>query len=144
MSFSKQVGKFAEKAKENMVKVQRGTALSVFSKIVMRTPVGNPSLWANPAPAGYTGGSLRANWQIGINGPVRSELSATDKTGSGTIAKGATALGRVDIGDSVFISNNLPYAFRVENGWSQQAPSGMVKVTVAEFQRIVKQNARKV
>lgn len=39
---------------------------------------------------------------------------------------------------SVLISNNLPYAQRLEDGWSDQAPIGMVKVTVAEFQSIVK------
>ncbi|NBT33816.1 MAG: hypothetical protein EBT13_18445 [Rhodobacteraceae bacterium] len=32
----------------------------------------------------------------------------------------------------IYIQNNLPYANRLENGWSGQAPQGMVALTVAE------------
>jgi hypothetical protein len=31
----------------------------------------------------------------------------------------------------------MPYALRLEYGWSKQAPAGMVRVTVAEFQAVV-------
>jgi hypothetical protein len=36
-----------------------------------------------------------------------------------------------------FLTNNLPYALRLEYGWSKQAPHGMVGVTVKEYQQIV-------
>ena len=39
---------------------------------------------------------------------------------------GATFV-RVQVGEypTVYLQNNLPYAERIENGWSQQAPSGV-------------------
>ena len=39
---------------------------------------------------------------------------------------GATAI-RVQVGEYpvVYLQNNLPYAERIENGWSKQAPSGV-------------------
>jgi len=40
------------------------------------------------------------------------------------------------LGDIVYLANNLPYAQRLEDGWSQQAPEGMVKLTVQRFQQI--------
>ncbi len=55
-------------------------------------------------------GRLRNNWQITPN---------------------------IVLGKTVLISNNMPYAKRIEDGYSQQAPSGMVKVTVNEFDSIV-------
>lgn len=51
-------------------------------------------------------GRARGNWQVEFNGP-----------------------------QSATISNNLPYIERLENGWSQQAPAGMVRVTLSEFER---------
>ncbi|AKG14165.1 hypothetical protein [Moraxella bovoculi] len=39
---------------------------------------------------------------------------------------GATGI-RIPVGDyrPIYIQNNLPYALRIENGWSGQAPSGV-------------------
>lgn len=34
---------------------------------------------------------------------------------------------------AIFLTNNLPYIERLERGWSKQAPTGMVALTVAEF-----------
>lgn len=60
-------------------------------------------------------GRLRNNWQITPN---------------------------AKIGQKLFITNNLPYAKRIEDGYSKQAPAGMVKVTIAEFDSIVRQANR--
>jgi hypothetical protein len=44
-----------------------------------------------------------------------------------------------------FLTNNLPYALRLEYGWSKnQAPAGMVGLAVAEFQSIVRDAAAEV
>ncbi|MNJ81742.1 hypothetical protein D3C77_807050 [compost metagenome] len=47
------------------------------------------------------------------------------------------------IGQTAFIVNNLPYAIPLEYGHSSQAPAGMVRVTLANFQRIVDEAIRK-
>ena len=61
-------------------------------------------------------GRLRNNWQITEN---------------------------VQLGQKLYITNNLPYAERIEDGYSQQAPAGMVKVTINEFDSIVNSAANK-
>jgi len=48
-----------------------------------------------------------------------------------------TTVSKAKLGDSVYLVNNLPYAQKIEGGSSKQAPVGMVKVTVAEYQKII-------
>jgi hypothetical protein len=43
-----------------------------------------------------------------------------------------------------YITNNLPYAWRLEHGHSKQAPAGMVGLTVVEFAGIVDKAANDV
>jgi hypothetical protein len=42
-------------------------------------------------------------------------------------------------GQTIFITNSLPYAQRLEYGWSKQAPLGVVRITAVEFQSIARQ-----
>jgi hypothetical protein len=44
--------------------------------------------------------------------------------------------------DVVWFVNNLPYAERIEYGYSKQAPEGMVRRHVAMWRRIVETKAR--
>jgi hypothetical protein len=94
-------------------------------------------------PAGYVGGRFRANWQYSTDQPAEGELYEKSPPTSNfpgaaqvidTIRSG---IGVNPAGKVHYIVNNLPYADRLENGWSKQAPSGMVGLTVAEFQGIV-------
>jgi hypothetical protein len=118
MSFSDDIKKFNEKTKKKVTKIFRGTALSLFGKIVVRTPVDT--------------GRLRGNWQVQLNSAPTGTLDTT-KVQDPSEAK------RAKLGDAIFIINNLPYAEVIEDGSSKQAPQGMVKVTVAEFKSIVAQ-----
>lgn len=138
MSFRDDIKKFNKKTEQRAIMVFRGAALEMFSRIVRRTPVGNPDLWAHPAPAGYVGGRLRGNWQIDINRSPESQLDVIDPNGSQTVANAAVKVQQAKLGDTIHITNNLDYAEAVEDGHSTQAPAGMVKVTVIEFKNIVK------
>ena len=42
-------------------------------------------------------------------------------------------------GDVIYLTNNLPYAVPLEEGYSKQAPAGMVALTVQDFQSVVAQ-----
>jgi hypothetical protein len=124
MSFKDQIAKFNKKAKRKATLKFRGTALSMFSHVILRTPVKS--------------GRLRGNWQSRLNKPASGTLEVNDATGSKAISEAGETVARAKLGDSIFLVNNLPYAQGIEDGNSQQAPSGMVKVTVAEFQTIMK------
>jgi hypothetical protein len=56
-----------------------------------------------------------------------------DTSGAATIARIAGQVTSVKAGGEVWIVNNLPYAGRLEYGYSQQSPSGMVRVTLANL-----------
>jgi hypothetical protein len=142
MSFGKDVKKFNKKVEKTATKIFRGTALELFVRIIKRTPVGNPSLWASGAPAGYVGGRLRGNWQVDINKSPDEQLDTIDASGTAPIANAATKMQRAKLGDTIHITNNLDYAEAVEDGHSSQAPAGMVKVTTTEFKNIVKSKSK--
>lgn len=143
MSFSDDILKFNRKVEFKTSNAFKATALQLFSNVILRTPVGNPDIWKGQAPKGYTGGRLRANWQADINLAPSGEINDTDESGRKAIASAKTATKSAKLGDRIYLINNLPYAQAIEDGHSSQAPSGMVKLTVAEFQRILSSNIKR-
>lgn len=77
-------------------------------------------------------GRFRANWQFGKVLP-QGTIDAVDTSGAATIARMAGQVTNLKAGGEVWIVNNLPYAGKLEYGYSQQAPSGMVRVTLANL-----------
>jgi len=90
----------------------------------------------------YVGGRFRGNWQFSIGSPVEGVLDQIDASGSVTLAKLKLQVEQLSIGETAYIVNNLPYAIPLEYGHSKQAPSGMVRVTLARFQQIVAEAIR--
>jgi hypothetical protein len=138
-TFALSLQAFAKKAPEQARTVVRKVAIDLLTATVMRTPVGNPDLWKNKkAPKGYVGGRLRANWTVSISAPDLTTTNAIDKDGSSTIAAGTTVINGADGTQDIYMTNSLPYALPIEYGHSGvQAPAGMVRVSVADFQAFV-------
>ena len=125
MSFTSSLRDFSERTESNLEQVLRGTTISLFGKIIRRTPVKT--------------GRLRGNWQTDINRPKSGEL---DRTGAaGAMSEVSAEVNRARLGDSIFMVNNLPYAKKIEDGGSDQAPVGMVKVTALEFETEINRRA---
>lgn len=51
---------------------------------------------------------------------------------------------QVKVGELFEITNDVPYIVDLEEGWSQQAPEGMVKVTLLNAQLTVEEVAARV
>jgi hypothetical protein len=87
----------------------------------------------------YVGGRFRSNWQVSFETGANGVLDLIDPTGSAAKAIGKGIIERFQIGvGSIWIMQNLPYGPRLEyEGWSSQAPAGMVRITVTEFQTFV-------
>lgn len=135
--FGIEIRQFAEKAGAGFDTVIKTTLLDLSNRVIMRTPVGQPSLWKNPPPPGYTGGHARANWQSSIGNPAEGEINAIDPNGAATLnnIRVSEAPGNV-----WWLTNNLPYIQRLEyDGWSTQASEGMVRVTLAELDASIMQ-----
>ena len=130
--FELKIREFAERAKENADKAVRQVALEVSSRVIVRSPVDT--------------GRFRANWQLGVDSPLAGALLTTDKTGAETKSRIIAALPKDAAGHVIYVTNNLPYAMRLEYGFNgtdslgrtyAQAPKGMVRLTLAEFSSIV-------
>ena len=114
-------------------KVVRGTLLKLAERIIKRSPVANPSTWKKPRK-GYVGGRFRNNWQASVNTINFAANESPDRSGAASTTKAKRVTDSLEIGATFYLSNNLPYAQRLEYGWSDQAPSGMIRLSVAELQ----------
>ena len=141
MSFSADITAFVKKAQGRADRVVKKVVIDLGTSIIMKNPVGNPDLWKSPAPAGYVGGRSRANWQYGNGVMPSGSIDAVDQSGQKTIAALTAGVLTSDGASIHWIANSLPYINRLEQGWSKQAPAGMVELTVTEFQQIVKRAA---
>jgi len=146
MGFADDINKFAKKAVNNSNVVIRRTLIDIGQRVITRTPVGDAKYWQSPPPAGYVGGHARFNWMYSKGTRVIQEFDGVDTSpgGSRTINNMVNNI-PVEPGDNVhFIQNSVPYIERLEDGYSRQAPNGMVAITVAEFQGIVSEEVDKV
>lgn len=114
--------------------------LEVLRRVVLATPVDT--------------GHARHNWQLAIGSGARKEIPGKDKSGQPTIAKGTNKILATDPFSNFYLSNNVPYIevleyglfqpsnpgpsrdkrkdrkgrILVKDGFSMQAPRGMVRV----------------
>jgi len=140
MSFSLELKNFTNKAEKNSEKIFRGTAISLFGRIIKRTPVDS--------------GRLKGNWQVDVNQPATGNVENIDATPVETMSGGSAikiqaGIGKPSLSDTIYMVNNLSYAKTIERGrignkGSSQAPSGMVAVSLTEFKRVLEKEADKV
>ena len=93
-------------------------ALKFLTGVVLRSPVDT--------------GRFRGSWRIGT-GQVDESVEAEGGGGDPSQTEPGK-LSRYDGKSIVYITNSLPYAVRLEEGWSKQAPKGMVAITIAEIE----------
>lgn len=138
MSFSSDLAKFSAKTNSKLDRVVKKIVIDMGTRIVLRTPVGEPSTWQSPAPPGYVGGRARANWQYGNGEMPQGVLDFVDKGGNSTVNKIIGGVQASKAASIHWVANNLPYIKRLEEGWSDQAPQGMVRLTVLEFEQTIR------
>lgn len=108
--------------------------LTTYRNIVQRTPVGDPALWHPPYwPKGYVPGDLKKSWHISFNNKQRNLKGHFASTSQVTSNYGLSFKVGTTSKQFAVIYNSQPYAQRVEDGWSTQAPSGMMKISIAEW-----------
>jgi hypothetical protein len=123
MSCAGDVSKWTAKTEAKIETAIRKIAIDVFAEVIMMSPVDE--------------GRFRGNWQVAIGSIPTGTLEIDDKEGTATLNKAqAEALG-LKAGQTIFLVNNLPYAEALEYGHSQQAPGGMIRLTVQRWKPIV-------
>lgn len=137
MSFELDLKKFAEKAAARADEAVAGIVTGLHVKIDARSPVGDARYWKNPPPKGYVGGRFRANWQLGVGSMPGGTIATPDPDGGSVRARIQAAIPSDAAGKIYYLVNNVPYAQRLEHGWSRQAPQGVVGLSLLEVQDVV-------
>ncbi|WEI20123.1 hypothetical protein PY247_10605 [Acinetobacter proteolyticus] len=108
---------FSIQVKSDAEKLMKDIGLDLVQGIITATPVDT--------------GAARGNW-IASKTPINTfDKNVTDKSGQRTINKSFVFFAHnAKLGSLIYIQNNLPYIERLENGWSDQAPLGMVSTTL--------------
>jgi hypothetical protein len=122
--FSADISAWVKKAGDKSDAFCRIFCSEVAERVVMRTPRDT--------------GFACAGWQAAINGQGGGSGSL-DPSGGETVARVALTAAQVRAGDTFVMQNNVRYIRMLEHGWSNQAPNGMVSLTVAEAPQIAQQ-----
>lgn len=131
--FSIAIDEWCKKANKDVDKAARAITIKLFTKVIKRTPVDT--------------GRARGNWQLGYDQMPSGTVSFT-----GTPDIKSTLGERPVAGHVVYLVNNLPYigvleyggfpnppksGTKTSSGYSKQAPSGMVRVSIMEINQAV-------
>ena len=73
----------------------------------------------------------------GVTLTALGQIDRADPSGSGALNAGSHQIGRSRPFEPVFISNNVPYIERLEEGSSVQAPSGMLAGAVQRIATVL-------
>lgn len=118
MAWKNKPSNFSFNVKADAEKLIKNIAADVAQGVVMATPVDT--------------GTARGNWKVSSTPDTSYDNTASDKSGQGALQKIFVFISQnTKLGSVVYIQNNLPYIERLEDGYSQQAPSGMVSTTMA-------------
>lgn len=92
----------------------------------------------------YVGGHSRLNWRAFTGDmPNMLEFDGVDPDGAAAIARMASVLRSVELGETMFIGNPVDYVPGLEYGASQKAPLGMVRINAANWKAIVSEAAKR-
>lgn len=141
MDFTKTMGQWTKQVSLKMDNIFKDVVILVGESVVRISPVDT--------------GLFRGNWQLTVDGEESNELNRLDPTGGAALASITSRAQGLKAGQIAYILNHLEYGYDLEygtyngptakvteQGFSRQAPEGMVRVTEARFISIVEEAIR--
>lgn len=145
--FANDIRAFAEATKRTIYGTLQAASVELATRFVMRSPVDT--------------GKFRGNWRVSLGAIDTRTDAPEDKAPLGAppserlYGEWQDELQAVTHRSIIYVTNSLPYARVIEygeygnppgtangpktvNGFSTQAPAGVVRVTVAEYQQIIR------
>lgn len=119
MGFAEDLNALCKKAGDKAESVIRGAALFMGGEMIDRSPVDT--------------GRFKNNWVTSTGAPDYSKSADPDRSGAKARAMLNEKIAGWKPGQTIWILNNLSYAKPLEYGHSQQAPSGIVRLTVQNY-----------
>lgn len=108
---------FVSTVKASVAKKTEEVAEAVFDGVVDKSPV-------------FTG-SFRASWSAMVGTPTFQYI--VGGTPNNPLRRPVWPKLKVKDGEAIHVTNGAPYAWRLEQGHSGQAPNGMVALTIASL-----------
>lgn len=139
MSLQRSLTLFRQRVMQENEQTRRAVILEVFGSTILDTPVDT--------------GRARGNWQTSVAQPINSESTRTGEAPSMAELQRVTAQSKW--GEEVWMTNNLPYIGKLEyggypnpprnpltsktiNGFSRQAPNGMLRRNIRRVYQILR------
>lgn len=132
------INEWVEETESRIDNVLQTVVLLVGKSVVSLSPVDS--------------GRFRGNWQLSIDSTIDSATLRQDPEGTQTLAEMASKVNSFTAGQVAYIQNHVLYGNDLEyglyngptqkvtaDGFSRQAPAGVVRITAARFRRIVEQ-----
>lgn len=164
MSFTLDVKAFCEKAKKNPEIVMRAVSIKLFSAIIKGSPVDTGRFrmnWqasgAQPAISSVIGEDKDGSK---ADGDMKTFVSSTDAWQELTLTNNLVYAPVIEfggystgfhgpakpknLGSSTFFGPIRQYQYQSVNGYSKQAPQGVVRINVIRFQQLLDEEAAKV
>lgn len=130
MGFAADLKALCDKAGDKAEMVVRGAALELGGQMIDRSPVDT--------------GRFKNNWVTATGAADHSASAGADQSGARSTSMLSEKVAGWKPGQTIWILNNLPYAQRLEYGWSKQAPGGMVRRAVQNYSQAIKKAADQV
>lgn len=130
MSFASDLRRFANLTSQKMETVVKASLVRIGASVVVKSPVDT--------------GRFKSNWLAAYGTADTTVSMSVDPSGQSSINRLILSVQGVTFREHFYFTNSLPYAKGLEYGNSMQAPSGMVRVSVAAWENILADEIRKV
>ena len=121
MSFAKSISVLND-LEDFSAQETRKLALNIDRRVVMETP--------------FDTGSAKRNWLVSVDQVddriIDAEGLSLGVAQMAAIEQGAAEIRGAKVFDRIYIQNSQPNIERLNEGWSQQAPSGFVDAIIAQ------------
>lgn len=125
-TFAKRIRKIGSDIEFNVSATMRKTAVVANQTVILSTPVDT--------------GRARGNWFASVGFPITEETEEVDKSGSGIISANNSKISRQKLGETIYLSNNLSYIQKLNEGSSSQAPENFVGLAVKAAVNFIKRS----
>lgn len=113
--------RFRERNKRRIKYFMKMATIELYRRLMVVSPVDT--------------GNFRWNWWCQVNG-ITTRYETHENRGI-DLNRPITIFSDFELNDSLYICNSTPYAKRLNEGWSKQAPARFVEITVSGVQNDV-------
>lgn len=137
MSFESEFDAEVDRVMAAIQETTKVASIEMINGAIIKSPVGNPELWLTKNskgqyvdyiaykgyPVGYVGGRFRSNWILSRGEPQDKTTKRISR--ESTIINGMVKRVIKTKSKQWNLTNSLPYAVPIDEGWSSQAPNGI-------------------